>query len=165
MAQDVRQFDRFSSRHDHRRSMSGIREFLNSGPGKVVSALLCLSAVGVAAVLIVRNLGGDPSIAANQRVFVDVSTGQPFGHDLTLGEEIPVLAPSGSRSGYPAERCYWTREGTPTDQPSFVVLNETMAKTGPTFCPDCDRLVVGHNPVASADRQPPPTRAQLSSKP
>lgn len=145
--------------------MSGIREFLNSGPGKVVSALVCLGAVGLAALLIYRNLASNPAVAANQRVFVDVATGQPFGHDLKLGEEIPVLAPSGQQTGYPTEACFWTKDGKPKETATFVVLNETMGKTGPTFCPDCDRLVVGHNPVASADRQPPPTREEMSKRP
>lgn len=142
--------------------MSGIREFLNSGAGKVVSALVCVAAIGLAAFLIYTNLGSNPAVAANQRVFMDVATGQTFGHELTIGEEIPITAPSGQKTGYPTEACNWTKDGKPGEKIAYVVLNEMVGKTGPTFCPDCDRLVVGNNAPAVEGKRAPPTRAEMS---
>ena len=54
---------------------------------------------------------------------------------------------SGKKTGVPAEACYWTADGGTKKNPTWVLLNELAGKPGPTFCPDCNRLVVGHNPA------------------
>jgi hypothetical protein len=126
---------------------------------------LVLVAVG-AGILAFRNtFGPSREVAqANERFFVDAETGKPFKHDLTSGEEIPVRAPSGKNTGFPAELCFWTKDGKPKTEPTAVLMNAWVGKPGPTFCPDCGRLVVGHNPPASADRKPPPTKEEYKPR-
>ena len=76
-----------------------------------------------------------------------------FRYEIKIGDSVPVKAPSGEKSGYPAELCYWTKDGQPKEDPTPVLLNQYVGKSGPTFCPDCGRLVVNHNPVAVAGHQ------------
>lgn len=103
----------------------------------------------------------DPAIeAAETNLFMDSQTGQTFtvkvGPDMT----IPMVSPySGAATGYPCELCYWTKDGQIKTDPTPVILNSYLGKTGPTFCPDCGRLVVPHNPVPQEGSRPPPTEA------
>lgn len=142
-----------------------MREWLESTGGKIAAAVL-LVAAAVAAFLAIRNTFGPSSevARANDRIFVDADTGKQFRHELKLGESIPVRAPSGKETGYPAELCYWTRDGKVKPDPTGVLLNSWIGKPGPTFCPDCGRLVVGHNPMASPDRKPPPTKEEYKGR-
>jgi hypothetical protein len=95
---------------------------------------------------------------------VCAQTGKAFTVELKDGLSIPVRSPySGQQTGYPAELCYWTKDGKPKDEPTAVLLNSWVGKRGPTFCPDCGRLVVGRNPEPAPDRKPPPTREEYQS--
>src|SRR5688572_13550439 len=99
-----------------------MREWLDSTDGKLAAgALLVIAAFGV--FFGVRSFFGDaPEVrAANRRVFVDAETGQSFTHELQAGETTPVRAPSGKQSGYPAELCYWTKDGKPKAEPTAVL--------------------------------------------
>ena len=97
------------------------------------------------------------------RMFIDSETGKPFPHRIEIGDPIPTKAPSGKMTGYPAEACYWTKDGKPKTDPTWVFVPSVWKGTkGPTFCPDCGRLVVGHNPPASPDRSPPPTKEEYA---
>jgi hypothetical protein len=138
-----------------------LRNWLDSIGGKVAAAGLLLVAT-VAVVLAVRNAFGPPAevTRANQRIFIDAETGKPFRHELKMGEMIPVRAPSGGQSGYPAELCFWTRDGQIKDEPTPVLINEELGKSGPTFCTDCERLVRPHNPRPSPGDKPPPSKAE-----
>jgi len=89
---------------------------------------------------------------------------KPFKHTLAPGEGIPVMAPSGNRTGYPAEACYWTKDGKPKSEPTYVLLNVWKGSKDPTFCPDCGRLVVPLNPIADPSRRPPPTKAEYAAR-
>ena len=78
---------------------------------------------------------------------------------------MPVLSPfSGKNTGYPAELCYWTKDGSIKTDPTPVLLNTYIGDNSPTFCPDCGRLVVGHNPRAVAGAHAPPTKQEWESK-
>lgn len=107
-----------------------------------------------------------PSVVAAERdrIFVDATTGKGFYHELEKGESIPVKAPSGDMSGYPAELCYWTKDGQIKSDPTPVLLNSWIGKPGPTFCPDCGRLVVPNNPRPRPGDRPPPTREQYEQR-
>jgi len=106
------------------------------------------------------------SLSSN-RVFVDAATNPPKPFKVTVepGMPNPVKAPSGGMTGYPAEECWWTKDGQPRKEPYYVLLNSTIDKPGPTFCPDCGRLVVGHNPRPTPGRKPPPTEAEYKANP
>ncbi|HVX83452.1 MAG TPA: hypothetical protein VH253_01410 [Phycisphaerae bacterium] len=95
------------------------------------------------------------------RWFVDAETHQAFQKKLALGMTVPVKSPYTNRAtGYPAELCYWTKDGKPKKDPTPVLLNSEVGIDGPTFCPDCGRLVVGRNPAPEARMKAPPTQEE-----
>jgi hypothetical protein len=142
---------------------NGIREFLNTAAGKAASIAVIVIALGLLGWSIYSNLGSsDIAAISRDRMYVDIKTGQAFPHELKAGDAVPIQAPTGGLTGYPSEACYWTADGKVKKDPSYVVLNETIGKDGPTFCSDCGRLVVGHNP-SPIDRHnvAPPTKAEM----
>jgi hypothetical protein len=119
----------------------------------------------VAGYLVWRALGpSEAESLASDRYFIDSKTMKPFRHNLTIGDQIPCKAPSGGQTGYPAELCYWTKDGKPKESPTPVLLNEFAGKTGPTFCPDCGRLVIAHNPLPGPNAKPPPIEAEYKAR-
>ena len=147
---------------------NGWRAFFKTTGGKVTGAaalILCTGVIGYAAWRAWR--GNDILNRANDRIFVCSQTGKAFHVDLARlsGQSIPVLSPYSSKNtGYPAELCYWTTDGQVKKEPTAVLLNEMIGKTGPTFCPDCGRLVVGHNPLPRPGTKPPPTRKEYEAR-
>ena len=119
-----------------------------------------VASVALMAYVLRGQLGfGGPAALSRERAFICAATGKPFEYELKLGDFIPVASPhSGAQTGYPAERCYWTADGGTKEEPTLVLLNQYAGKSGATFCPDCRRLVVGHNPVHEAGREAPPTQ-------
>lgn len=112
------------------------------------------------------------------KTFVCSETGKPFEYSISVGEKWPVPSPyTGRKTGYPAEACYWTKDGKRKSEPTYVILNEYLGKPGDTICPDCGRLVVGHNPMPPVSvplvdapatrpaRRPDATRPPASQKP
>jgi hypothetical protein len=140
--------------------MVWITNLLEKPLGKIVTIILAILSIGVAA-YIVKNSFSSPILTSElNRPFVDSSNGQAFNHELVKGETIPVNAPSGQKTGYPGELCYWTKDGTIKKDPTVVLLNIWIGKSGPTFCPDCGRLVVPHNPPPQPGDVPPPTKEE-----
>ena len=79
-----------------------------------------------------------------------------FTYALKKGDKPPVTCPQCKKTtGYPAETCYWTRDGGTKDKPTYVILNKNLGKEGDTICPDCGRVVVGHNPDPRKSRPGP----------
>jgi hypothetical protein len=107
--------------------------------------------------IVVRSLGADSvATSANTRVFVDVETGQHFSHTLKPGDIEPLESPFSKRcTAYAAEPCYWQKGPggvwKAKKQPTWVVLKEKLGLSGDTYCPDCGREVVGHNPPPPRD--------------
>lgn len=127
--------------------------------GKWLAALISAAALGALVWIAFAWLGPDEGQRLSaQRMFIDATTGQPFMHRLSADEAIPVVAPTGGRTGFPAEPCYWTVDGKAKPQPTWVLIGLWKGSREPTFCPDCGRLVVGHNPAPRAGQAPPPTR-------
>jgi hypothetical protein len=150
---------------DPGRDTGGLRKFLNTNAGKI----LAIGALGVLVLLagyvLWSNLGpSEGARLSTDRMFIDAKTGKPFEHTLRPGDVIPVKAPSGENSGYPAELCYWTADGKIKQDPTPVLVNARMGKPGPTFCPDCGRLVVVHNPTPDPNSKPPPTKAEYEKR-
>jgi hypothetical protein len=98
-------------------------------------------------------------------VFMNAETGYVFHAKLKPDMTIPVVCPdTGKATGYMPETCYWTKDGHVKDDPTYVLLNMYKGVSGPTFCPDCGRLVVLHNPPAVEGRRPPPTQDEYNAE-
>lgn len=141
---------------------SGFREFLGRPAGRgVVIGLVVIGALCLV-YSFWANLRRDPSLSAMESpLFVNVETGRPFHQELTAGLMFPVKCPdNGAMAGYPAELCYWNKDGSVKSTPTYVALNGYQGKPEPTFCPDCGRLVVLHNPRPGPGVRPPPTREE-----
>jgi hypothetical protein len=107
----------------------------------------------------------DSLAAAENPLFIDAENGKTFNVKLEAGMQIPVTSPfTGKQTGYKAELCYWTKDGQPKSEPTAVLMNFDIGKSGPTFCPDCGRLVVFHNPVARPGMRPPPTESEYLAR-
>lgn len=128
-------------------------------PRQLVILGLCVLGVVYVIWLISTHTGSGVSDTAYYRMYVDIETGKPFRHKVQVGDSWPIASPySGKNTGMPAEACYWTPDGTIKKDPDWVVLNDLVGKSGPTFCPVCGRLVVGHNPAPAPGKKPPPTQ-------
>jgi hypothetical protein len=134
--------------------------FLEKPAAKTIAIVLCVGAIATAGYIVKNSLMPSTVSRERHRIFIDSTNGKSFEHDLQKGEGIPVEAPSGGNTGYPAELCYWTKDGQAKTDPTPVLLNSWIGKPGPTFCPDCGRLVVPNNPPATPGRRPPPTEEE-----
>jgi len=144
--------------------MTGPREFLNSKAGKITGSVLALLALAMFIYLLKSYFGPDEAARLSaDRMFIDATTGKPFEHTIKPGDVIPVKAPSGGNTGYQAELCYWTADGKIKAEPTPVLVNARTGKPGPSFCPDCGRLVVVHNPPP-VEGHPPPTKAEYEKR-
>jgi hypothetical protein len=127
--------------------------------------LSMLAVTAIAALLAgVRVLTGHSRAGeeSRNRWFVCAESRRPFRALIEIGTSVPVKSPySHKATGYPAELCFWTREGTIKLEPTPVLLNRILDPNdkSPTFCPDCGRLVTAHNPPPE-EGHPPPTREE-----
>jgi len=105
----------------------------------------------VSGILLVRTMGGgsDAGTASRRRDVIDAETGELFrDFPIAEGARFPWTNPkTGTPTLYPAERCYWTRDGRATLEPTFVFVKEYADIDEDTTCPDCGREVVPHNPL------------------
>lgn len=102
---------------------------------------------------------------ASVRNFKCAKCDKPFSHTLQMGEIEPIKCPEcGEQGGYTAELCYWVKLGDDEwgakSDPTYVIMkNKIDPETEEaTYCPDCGREVVGHNPL------PPPDLMEAAQK-
>lgn len=147
--------------------MNGIIEFLKSPKGRPVAIVFGLLAAVAAVYMVWSSIGPNEAVASStDRIFICSETGKTFRRTLAIGDTVPVPSPhSGKNTGYEPELCYWTKDGKVKEDPTYVLLNQTAGRPGPTFCPDCSRLVVGLNPPAAPGMTPPPTKAEFDARP
>lgn len=141
------------------------RNLLKSNVGRLTSIGLAIIATGAFAYTVWSFFGESRSAShSGDRTFVCSETGKTFPHQLTIGEMTPIESPfTGKSTAYPAdETCYWTADGKVKAQPTYVLMNRTLKKRGPTFCPDCGRLVIRDNPMAISGHAPPPTQDEYA---
>jgi hypothetical protein len=135
-----------------------LRQFLQTRAGVATAGGVVVLAL-IAFIMSLRStLTNDAEDIAANRLCIDTD-GKTFKAHLKIGDQFPVRAPSG-KDGYPAELCFWNKDGSIRKEPYPVLLNTYAGKPEPTFCPDCGRLVVGHNPAPQPGRPPPPTKDQ-----
>jgi len=129
--------------------------------GRVVLAISSVIGMALGIWSVAHYLGPSPAVAASTRgQYMCAETDKPFTLTITPGMTLPVRSPhSGKNTGYPAEFCYWTSDGNIRKEPVAVLLNSYLGKPGPTFCPDCARLVRARNPQP-VPGHPPPTRQE-----
>lgn len=109
----------------------------------------------LAGVFVVRALGPDRGVALSEtRVFMCAECGKQFTITLKIGDMEPFECPScGAKASYLTEKCCWTKgengEWKAKLEPTYVILKNRIDpdSTEKTFCPDCGREVVGHNPL------------------
>src|SRR5215203_5757959 len=101
------------------------REFFRTGAGKYAAMGLVVIALGICAWSIVSNLGADEAFALSSgRVFICSEAKKPYNVTIKAGMKIPYDSPfSGKPTGYPAELCYWTKDGKIKTDPTPVLMN------------------------------------------
>ncbi len=142
-----------------------IQAWLQTDAGKAVGILGALVCLG-AGIYILHGMVG-PSAAeqiGNERMYIDAE-GNTFTHAIVSGEKLPVYSSaSGKEDGYPAEECWWTPDGQIASQPTYVLLNSYIGKSGPTFCPVCHRMVHIHNPAPRIGETAPQTEQEYNQR-
>lgn len=124
-----------------------VARFLDDAKQQVLLAVAAvLLAIAVFLTIRALNAGPDYGISA-ERAFKCAECGHEFEHVIQIGDQEPMLCPKcGKVSAWVPETCYWTRDGKAKRRPTFVILKRKMGIDEDTFCPDCGREVVGHNP-------------------
>jgi hypothetical protein len=145
---------------------NSLRRFFEGTAGQITAIVAIVVGVTVCIWSIRANLGSDLVDLSKSRRYVDSRTGQSFVLSISDVTPPPVKSPyTGEKTGYPAEACYWTKDGKIKSDPTYVLLKQYMNLPGPTFCPDCGRLVVPGNPAPLPGQRPPPTEAEYSASP
>ena len=102
--------------------------------------------------------GSSPAEIAAKQIYICSETNRTFEHKAVEGEIEPIMSPhSKKKTGYLAEKCYWRKmpDGSykAKKNPTYVLLKRRVdwESTEKTYCPDCEREVVGHNPMPSPE--------------
>jgi len=103
----------------------------------------------VACVLVYSSFrSGDPTADTNVRTGIDSVTGKTFDVRIVENDRFPWTNPdTGDRTLYPAEKCFWTRDGKATLKPTLVFVKAYAGINEKTICPDCGHEVRQHNPM------------------
>jgi hypothetical protein len=145
--------------------IAGAREFFRTAAGRGVAIGLVALGIVVCVWSFMSFMRDEAYDLARGRVFICAETKKPYSVTLNEHMKIPYDSPhSGKPTGYPAELCYWTKEGKPKEDPTPVLLNSYINQPEPTFCPDCGRLVTLRNAFAEPGAKPPPTEAEFKAR-
>jgi hypothetical protein len=140
-----------------------LKQFGQARAGTAALVVIAIALVGLAAYTVMSTLNDGTPDDIHYTTYICTEAGKPFRHKNRAGETHPIQSPySGKATGVIAEPCYWTADGGMKSEPTWVLLNELVGKSGPTFCPDCGRLVVGHNPRPGAGVHPPARRQEYT---
>jgi hypothetical protein len=145
--------------------MNRLLDWLKTNPQRKAGAVLFVVVTVLACIHAVDSMKSEAIDRTRYRLFMDSETGKTFTLELKIGMTIPVISPyTGRATGYQPEACYWNADGTTKSTPTYVILNSYLGKSGPTFCPDCGRLVVANNPPPAPGQRPPPTRDEYGRR-
>ncbi len=120
-------------------------KMLLAGGGAIVGVVLLVWVLATSSLF-----ARDPMVDASRtRPAKDSESGADFRQFRMPSDDAPPWKnPStGRETLWPAELCYWTRDGKATLTPTLVILGQYLGQTGNTICPDCGREVVRHNPT------------------
>jgi len=141
--------------------MNQVLDWFKTDPLRKTGSLILLMVAALAIIYGIRSTKSEAIDRTHYRLFMDSETGKTFTAEMKIGMTIPVISPdTGRATGYEPEECFWNADGTTKTTPTYVILNSALGKPGPTFCPDCGRLVVPNNPPPVPGQQPPPTREE-----
>ncbi len=117
--------------------------------GAVVAVVICVYVVASNTIFSPIS----PDEQSRIRAAIDGESGELFEeYRVKDGVTLPWKNPkTGKNTVWPAEKCYWNKDGTAKITPTYVLLNDLVGKPGPTLCPDCGHVVVGHNPMPPQD--------------
>lgn len=128
------------------RLLSGLSDAQKQRLAVAAAVVACCLAL---ATIVWQLTGYDAAAASRTRTVIDSETREVF-LEFGIPEDgrAPYMHPeTGERTLYPAEKCYWAKEGGAKLDPTYVLLNELIGSKEPTKCPDCGRRVVRHNPM------------------
>jgi hypothetical protein len=119
---------------------------------KLIAAVVIFVAAGVMAWYSLAGPLAEDATAI--RGFLCNECQHAFDYKLKEGDRDPLRCPKcKAMAGYLAERCYWTKgpdgEWKAKLRPTYVILKTRINPDSDerTYCPDCGREVVGHNPM------------------
>lgn len=120
----------------------------------VIKGVIAVVVLAVAGFILYSTFTGgtNPAAQSRTRAMIDRDTGEVFEkYVVEEGMTVPYINPSTKKPTlYPAEKCFWTREGKAKLTPTYVLLREYKGEQGETLCPDCGKRVVIHNPSPPA---------------
>lgn len=121
---------------------------------KLAGALLAFLLAG--AVVAWQVLSREPDIGAlsASTTVIDAESGEVVRRfPLPLDKVHPWTNPKTGRDTlYPAEPCFWDKDGSVMPEPTWVLVNDYMGKPGETKCPHCARRVVPRNPMPPGEK-------------
>jgi hypothetical protein len=137
-------------------------EWFKTNTLKKVGALAFVVLIGIVVLYVIHSMGNAAIDRTHGRLFVDSESGKTYYLAIKVGmATCPAINPdTGNPTLYMPEMCYWNADGSTKTTPTYVILNFQRGKAGPTFCPDCGRLVVANNPPPGG-QSPPPTRQEF----
>lgn len=150
MSAAMRQPSLLSNREVHSAATSPSRRrlppWLRSDKTKIIGSVVLLL---IAAVILYSSLSGEDAAASTKkRLAIDSESGRTFEVRIIEGERFPWANPeTGERTLYPAEACFWTRDGKAKLEPTYVFVKAYLGSRDKTVCPDCGREVRQHNPL------------------
>jgi len=120
---------------------------------KIGLAIAFILVAGVMMYLQFANRPADIGDLTRYVPVINAKTGEVIEkYDLkATSEPWPWAAAGGERVLYPAELCFWNKDGSVRTKPTFVLLNTFRGEKGDTICPDCGRKVVPRNPPPPGD--------------
>jgi hypothetical protein len=141
-----------------------LNRFWQTIGGKIAAVVIIAAGVALMGYNVRNFTRSEGAALSGERPYICAETGKTFAYKIKMGDTFPVESPhSGKRTGYHAEACYWTKDGKIKPEPTYVLLNKYLNKPGPTFCPDCGRLVREMNDPPIEGAAPPPTADELKN--
>jgi hypothetical protein len=140
-------------------------EWFKTNTLKKVGVITFVVLIVLAVIYAVLSMGNAAIDRTHGRLFVDSDSGKTYYLTIKVGmATCPAINPdTGKPTLYMPEVCYWNADGTTKTTPTYVILNSALGKPGPTFCPDCGRLVIENNP-APGGGQPPMTKQEFQRR-
>jgi len=90
--------------------------------------------------------GADAADFANAVVCIDAESGKVVKDFVPPAGKMAPWTGRGFTKLYPAERCYYDKDGKVKSEPTYVLVKALLGQEGETLCPDCNRKVTLRNP-------------------